>query len=171
MRSILLILLVAGLAVSCSTTDFSLSTADNVDLTKYMGTWYEIARIDFTFEKNLKNTTADYRMNKDGTVMVLNTGFNEKKNRWQSSEGRARMRKDSKSSELEVSFFGPFYSDYNILEIMGDYEYALVAGKNNDYLWILSRTKTIPDDVKSAFLEKAKKLGFDTNRLIWVSQD
>lgn len=125
---------------------------------KYLGKWYEIARLDFRYERNLNNTTAEYSLNNDGSIKVYNRGFNYKKNKWQSSTGKAKFRGPGNEAALKVSFFGPFYSGYNVIAIDDDYQNALVAGKNLDYLWILSRQKTIPKSIKKLYLKKLRPL-------------
>ncbi len=139
------------------------------DLTKYLGKWYEIARFDYRFEKHLNNTTAQYNLNEDGTVKVINRGYNFKKKKWQVAEGKAKFLSDPNIAELEVSFFGPFYSGYNVVAIEGNYKYALVAGKNLDYVWILSRETSIPAGTKEKFLSIAQDIGYDTSKFVWVS--
>lgn len=139
------------------------------DTSKYLGKWYEIARFDFRFEKDLKNVTADYSLNENGTIKVLNKGFNYKKNKWVEAIGEAKPIADKTTARLKVAFFKPFWSGYNVIDLV-DYEYALVAGDSLEYLWILSREKTIPEDIKQRFLKKAKAIGYKTENLIWVEQ-
>ncbi|RZL46001.1 MAG: lipocalin [Pedobacter sp.] len=138
---------------------------------KYLGKWYEIARMDFKFEKDLNNVSATYTAKEDGTIKVDNRGYNYVKKEWKQSIGKAKFVKGDDEARLKVSFFGPFYAGYNVIEIDPDYKYALVAGNNLDYLWILSRTKTIPEAVKTAYLEKAKALAYKTEELVWTKQD
>lgn len=138
---------------------------------KYLGKWYEIARMDFKFEKNLNNVTATYSLNEDGTIKVDNQGYDYVKNVWKRSVGKAKFIKSDDQARLKVSFFGPFYAGYNVIEIDKDYKYALVAGNNLDYLWILSRTKKVPQAVKSGYLKKAEGLGFKVKDLVWTSHD
>ncbi len=138
---------------------------------KYLGKWYEIARIDFRFEKNLNNTTADYSLKDDGRIKVVNRGYNYNKKEWKESVGTAKFVDSEQIGMLKVSFFGPFYSGYNVLAVDDDYQYALVAGKNTDYLWILSREKTIPEQVKRQYLDIATAAGFNVNDLLWVEHD
>ena len=147
------------------------TAVQNFDINKYMGKWYEIARIDFKFEKNMNNTTAMYSLNDDGTVKVVNSGYNYVKEKDKTSTGKAKFIGEKDVAMLKVSFFGPFYSGYNVIDIDENYRYALVAGKNLDYLWILAREKTIPNNIRERFLTKAKSIGYDTNRLIWVKHD
>ncbi len=135
---------------------------------KYLGKWYEIARLDFRFERDLNNTTAEYSANDDSTIKVVNRGYNYKTLEWKEAIGKAKFIGDENTAMLKVSFFGPFYSGYNVIALDKDYQYALVAGKNTDYLWILSRTPSIPADVKRNYLQIAAKLGYKTDALIWV---
>lgn len=141
----------------------------NFDSEKYLGKWYEIARFDYRFEKNMNQVTATYSKNADGTIKVENKGYDYVKKEWKQSTGEAKFVNSEDKARLKVSFFKPFWSGYNVIDLV-DYEYALVAGKNLDYLWILSREKTIPETIKTRFLEKAKEIGYDTSQLIWVEQ-
>lgn len=141
------------------------------DTEKYLGTWYEIARFDYRFEKNLNNVTATYSLKKDGTIKVDNKGYNFKKNKWEEAIGKAKPASDPTEAKLKVSFFGPFYSGYNVIAIDKDYKYALVAGENLKYMWILSRETTIPENIKADYLKLAQSVGYDTSKLIWVSHD
>lgn len=156
---------------SCSTIPKNATVVKNFDLSRYLGTWYEIARYDFRFERDLDNTVAQYSLNKRGNVIVLNSGHNYKTGKWRSAKGQAKFRKDKNSAALKVSFFGPFYASYNVIALDSDYKYALIAGKNLDYLWILSREKTMPDQIKENYLKIAQNIGFDTSKLIWVKHD
>ena len=155
---------------SCSTIPKGATAVEPFDLNRYLGKWYEIARFDFRFERGLNNTTANYSLNTDGTVKVLNRGFKYDENKWEEAIGKAKQVADGKAM-LKVSFFGPFYGGYNVLALDSEYKYALVSGSNLDYLWILSRETTIPDDIKTRYLELAGKLGFDTSKLIWVEHN
>lgn len=138
---------------------------------KYLGKWYEIARLDFFFERNLNNTTAEYSLNGDGTIKVVNRGYNTKNGTWKEAAGKAKFVSDDKTAMLKVSFFWPFYGGYNVIAIDENYRYALVAGDDLDYLWILSRTTTISDDIKAQYLKIAREIGYDTSKLIWVKHD
>lgn len=141
------------------------------DVNRYLGTWYEIARFDFRFEKDLDNTTAHYSLNDNGDLEVLNSGYNTKENKWKKANGKAKFRQDKTVGLLKVSFFGPFYSSYNVIALDSEYKYVLVAGKNLDYLWILSRETSIPEQVKQQYLELAKQIGYDVSRFIWVKHN
>lgn len=140
------------------------------DAAKYLGTWYEIARFDFKFERGLSKTTANYSLNEDGSIKVINRGYNAEKDKWQEAEGKARFVGDTNIAMLKVSFFGPFYTGYNVIALDPEYKYALVAGKNLDYLWLLSREKTMPQEVIDQYLAIATAIGYDTSRLLWVEQ-
>jgi apolipoprotein D and lipocalin family protein len=138
---------------------------------KYLGKWYEIARFDFKFERDMNNTTAQYTLNNDGTIKVINRGYNYEKKEWKEAVGIAKFVGDDDVAMLKVSFFRPFYSGYNVIAIDNDYRFALVCGNNLTYLWILSRETTIPEEIKQNYLTIAKKLGFNTSDLIWVEHD
>ena len=140
------------------------------DVTSYLGKWYEIARLDFSHEKNMSNVTAEYTLNDDGTIRVKNRGYDYVEGEWKESIGKAKFAGDTDVGALKVSFFGPFYTGYNIVALDPFYQTALVVGKNTDYMWILSRTTSIPDDVKLEYLALASGIGFDTNKLVWVDQ-
>ncbi|MBL3657328.1 lipocalin family protein [Fulvivirga sediminis] len=138
---------------------------------RYLGKWYEIARFDFRFEKGLSHVTAEYSLNSDGTIKVINRGYNAKKDEFNEAIGKAKFVKDDSIAELKVSFFGPFYSGYNVIAIDPDYQNALVVGKNRDYMWLLSRNTEMPEDIKKAYLNLAEKHGFDTSKLLWTKHD
>ena len=141
------------------------------DQQKYLGKWYEIARLDFKYERNLNNVTANYSLNDDGSIKVDNKGYNYVEKEWKQSIGKAKPVGEPTVGRLKVSFFGPFYSGYNIIALDKHYQYALVAGDDLKNLWILSRTTAIPLGIKKNYLQKAKDIGFDTNALIWVKHD
>ncbi|MCO4292623.1 lipocalin family protein [Solitalea sp. MAHUQ-68] len=169
--SVTLIIGIGILFNSCTSIPPKARPVENFDVNRYLGTWYEIARFDFRFEKDLNNTSAHYTLDKKGNVIVLNSGFNFKKDKWTKAEGVAKFRGDKSVAALKVSFFGPFYSGYNVVALDENYQYALIAGRNLDYLWILSREKSIPQEVKTKYLKIAKEIGYDTSRLIWVKHD
>jgi len=141
-------------------------------LDQYLGTWYEIARMDHRFERDLSNVTAEYRLKDDGGVRVLNRGFNTKKDEWKEAEGKAYFVDDSTVGRLKVSFFGPFYASYNVIALdQEDYQWSLVTGPDKDYLWILSRTPVLDQAVVDELVSTARSLGYKTDELIFVSQD
>ena len=139
------------------------------DLQAYLGTWYEIARLDHVFERGLEQVCAEYALNSDGSVRVLNSGYDPARKRWRSAEGRARFAGAPDVGSLAVSFFGPFYAGYHVFAL-DPREYALVTSGSRNYLWILARSKTLRPERTAALLAQAAAAGFDTNALIWVRQ-
>lgn len=162
---------IATLLSSCASIPKNASPVENFDINRYLGSWYEIARFDFRFEKDMNNVMAQYSLNDKENVEVLNSGYKYKKQEWVSASGIAKFRGDKNRAALKVSFFGPFYSGYNVIALDDDYKYALVAGKSLQYLWILSREKSIPEDIKTAYLKIAEDIGYDTSKLIWVEHN
>ncbi len=149
------------------------SIVPSFDPTQYVGTWYEIARLDNRFEKGLEQVTAKYSIEADGTLKVVNRGFNAKKNDWSEAVGKAKFvdaanADGTRTGRLKVSFFGPFYGEYNILELDKPYyNYALISS-GRDYLWILSRTPQLTYPIKQHLMAKAKALGFATDQLLFI---
>ena len=167
-----LIILITMLGIySCATIPKNAKAVKPFDKEKYLGKWYEIARFDFKFERHLNNTTAEYSLNNNGSIRVNNKGYNTQKNEWKQAIGKAKFVGDEHTAMLKVSFFGPFYSGYNVLAIDDNYKYALVAGASLKYLWILSREPSIPEDIKTKYLTLAKKIGFETSNLLWIKHD
>lgn len=163
-----LTLLLAG----CTGMPEQVRPVENFQVQKYLGTWYEIARLDHSFERGLTRVSADYALREDGGLKVTNRGYLAKENRWKQAIGKAYFVEEPDKGYLKVSFFGPFYGSYVICDLDHDnYQYSLVCGPNTNYLWILSRTPGIDASVKERLLEKAVALGFDTTKLIYVVQD
>ena len=160
-----------ALLSSCGSIPKNAQPVENFDANRYLGTWYEIARFDYRFEKNLENVVAQYSLADNGDINVLNSGYNTKSEQWKSAKGTAKFRRGKNSGALKVAFFKPFYAGYNVVAIDKDYKYALVYGSNLNYLWVLSRTKTIPENIKQAYLQQAEKIGYNTSKLIWVTHD
>ncbi len=156
---------------SCSSIPKGVKAGSNFKKEKYLGRWYEIARLENCFERNMNNTTARYSLKENGTIKVVNAGYDTKKKKWKEVEGKAKFVKEESTAMLKVSFFGPFYSGYNVIAIDKAYKYSLVAGQNFGYLWILSREKTIPEDVKAEYLKIAKNYGFAVDDLMWITHD
>jgi apolipoprotein D and lipocalin family protein len=140
-------------------------------LEKYLGKWYEIARLDFRQEHNMTNVTAEYSLNEDGMLKVVNRGFDTAKGSFKEAEGKAMFVGEPDEARLKVSFFGPFYSAYTVVSVDHHYRYALVAGQNLNYLWLLSRKKRMPDDMKQQYLEKAAALGYNIDNLLWTEHE
>ncbi|WP_300600317.1 lipocalin family protein [Niabella sp.] len=137
---------------------------------RYLGRWYEIARFDFYFEKQLSQVTATYTLMDDGHIQVVNRGFDYQQSKWKVSTGKAKFMADEQTGRLAVSFFGPFYAGYNVIAVDPDYQYALVCGKSRKYLWLLSRQKNMPAAVKESYLHRARDLGFPIADLTWTQQ-
>lgn len=143
----------------------------NFDVNKYAGKWYEIARLDFKWEEGLSKVTAEYTLNGDGSIKVDNKGFHAEDNEWRQSIGKAKFVNNPHEGALKVSFFGPFYSGYNVVKIDPEYKYALVFGESLDNMWILSREKTISEQIKNEYLDFASKAGYKINELVWTAQE
>jgi apolipoprotein D and lipocalin family protein len=135
---------------------------------RYMGRWYEVARLDHRFERGMEQVTATYELQPDGTVAVLNRGYRADKGEWGEASGKAKFLGQPDVAALKVSFFGPFYGGYNVIDLDPGYQHALIAGPSRSYLWILSRTPTPPKADVERLVAKAKALGYDTSQLIWV---
>lgn len=166
------VLMLAGLTGCSGEVDSRFVAVKDFDISRYLGTWYEIARMDHSFERGLNRVTAEYSLKNDGKIRVVNKGYNPIKDEWKRAEGKAKFKNDEKTGWLKVSFFGPFYADYIIHELdKADYSYALVSGPNTSYLWILSRTPVMEEAVFSELKRKAEAAGFDTEKLIIVEQE
>ncbi|MBB6580038.1 apolipoprotein D and lipocalin family protein [Comamonas odontotermitis] len=159
--------ILAGCAV---TVPDGVRPVTDFDINRYLGTWYELARIDHKFEKDLTQVSAHYTMNADGGITVLNRGFDSIKNEWREVEGTARFLGAANVAALKVSFFGPFYGGYNVVILDDDYQTALVIGENKEYFWLLSRDKKMDKNRVRELLEKARGLGVDVNRIVLVAQ-
>ncbi|MDP1765645.1 MAG: lipocalin family protein [Methylotenera sp.] len=161
---------------SCMGVPDNVKVVQNVDASQYLGTWYEIARLDHSFERDLEKVTATYSLRGDGGIKVINRGFNAKTNEWKEAEGKAYFvdppnADKTNTGKLKVSFFGPFYGAYNIIELDRPYyNYVMICGPDKSYLWILSRTPQLTYPIKQHLIAQAKELGFDTDKLIHVQQ-
>ncbi|MBR7889593.1 lipocalin family protein [Marinomonas sp. A79] len=164
---LVLVIVLAG----CSSAPKGITPVDGFQLERYLGTWYEIARQDHSFEDGLSKVSATYSMQEDGGVAVLNKGYSKEENKWQEAQGRAYFVASSDVGHLKVSFFGPFYGAYVIFELDKEhYQYAMISGPNRDFFWLLARTPTISESVKAELLEKARVQGFSVDDLIMVEQ-
>jgi apolipoprotein D and lipocalin family protein len=153
---------------ACTGLPEGVEAVSDVDLDRYLGSWYEIARLDHSFERGLSRVTADYSRREDGGIKVVNRGFNVETAEWQEAEGRAYPVGDPTEGVLKVSFFGPFYGGYNIIALdRTGYQYAMVAGPNRSYLWILARTSRLEENTLTRLLEQAQSLGFAVDELIY----
>lgn len=140
-------------------------------LDRYLGRWYEIARLDHSFERGLDHVNAEYSLKDDGSVRVINRGYDPVKKEWRSTEGKAQFVGSNNEGYLKVSFFGPFYGSYIVFGLdQKDYQYSFISGPDTSYLWLLARTPTVNNSVMQQFLAEAKKAGFDTSKLILVDQ-
>lgn len=170
---LLSVFLIGTVGISCQTNKnnktMNTTTVSNLDVNRFMGSWYEIARYEHSFEKGMTHVKANYSLLPDGTIRVLNSGMKNGKKK--EIEGKARKKKDSNSnSKLEVSFFLWFYSDYFVFELDDNYQYAVIGSSSDNYLWILSRTPQLPQSTINDLLIKIKKRGYDTSKLYFVPQ-
>jgi len=158
--------------ISILAKDYPAEPVTGFELDKYLGKWYEIARLDHRFERGLQQVTAEYSLRDDGKIKVLNRGFSTKKDKWSNATGKAKFAKDKNTGFLKVSFFGPFYGSYIIFELdKENYSYAFIAGDNTNYLWFLSRTPKVEKELLEQFINQARSLGFSTDDLIFVEHD
>ncbi|MEN8927918.1 MAG: lipocalin family protein [Flavobacteriales bacterium] len=169
MKSITVLIISILLMVGCKAKK-ELATVSPLDLEQYRGTWYEIARFDHSFEKNLSCVSATYTIREDGKVDVLNKGYNTKKEKWSEANGIAKVPNAEKPGEIKVSFFRPFYGDYFVMKLDKDYKHVLVGSPTRKFLWVLSRTKTMSQEVYANYINFAEGKGFDTSKLMKVAQ-
>jgi apolipoprotein D and lipocalin family protein len=142
---------------------------EDFELQNYLGTWYEIARLDHRFERGLSSVTATYSLRDDGGVKVVNRGYDADAAEWDEVVGKAYFIGDTDVGRLKVSFFGPFYGAYNVVALdRQDYRYSLVVGPNRSYLWILARSPDLDRAIVQRLVDKAEQLGFATDELIFV---
>ena len=159
--------LFGGLFMGCATNPtVDLTPVNDVQLSRYLGTWYEIARFDHWFERDMTHAKAYYEMREDGHINVTNTGLKNGKEKM----ATAIAKTTATSGLLRVSFFRPFYGDYRILWLDKDYHHALIGGDDADYLWLLAREPNLSEALRETLLNEAKRRGYDTSRLIWVNQ-
>jgi len=163
-------LCLAALLSACSTAPpEGLQAVTPFDAQRYQGTWYEIARLDHSFERNMMDVSARYTVQTDGSVQVINRGFNTVKNEWKEAVGKALFTGDTDRGSLKVSFFGPFYGGYHVVALDPNYRWSMVVGPDRDYLWILARDKQIDPALKAQLLSQAQTFGLPTEKLIWVT--
>ncbi|MDX2350675.1 MAG: lipocalin family protein [Porticoccus sp.] len=170
MKKILVIIILVFLN-GCLGMPEAVKPVNEFELNKYLGKWYEIARLDHSFERGLVNVTAEYSSNKNGGVTIKNRGFSQADSEWREAEGKAYFVNSDDEGYLKVSFFGPFFGSYVVFGLdKENYQHAFVSGPNLSYLWLLSRTPTVETDLLESFIAMSKKLGFDTEKLILVEQ-
>ena len=161
----------ATLLSGCLGMPESVKPVQGFELDRYLGKWYEVARLDHSFERGMDQVTAEYSLRDDGGVRVLNRGYSVEKNKWSEAEGKAYFVGKSDEGYLKVSFFGPFYGSYVVFDMdQENYQYAFISGPDTSYLWFLSRTPTVDPKLLARFVEQARSLGFDTDQLIYVNQ-
>jgi apolipoprotein D and lipocalin family protein len=138
------------------------------NLSRYTGIWYEIARLDHSFERGMTDVSASYRAEDGGRVEVVNRGFDPAKGGWREAVGKAFFIGDPNRGSLKVSFFGPFYGGYHVIALDPDYRWSLIVGPDASYAWILARDKMLAPAVRAHIVQQAAKAGIDTSALIWV---
>jgi apolipoprotein D and lipocalin family protein len=171
MKKFLILACACACLAACGRVPEGIEPVSGFELDRYLGTWYEIARLDHRFERGLTDITARYSLRDGGGVAVLNRGWDTAKGDWREAEGKARFVGAEDVASLEVSFFGPFYGGYNVVDLDPSYSLALVAGPNRDYLWILARSPEPPREEVERLVRRADELGFDTSRLIYVTHE
>jgi lipocalin len=166
MKKFFLFALVASVFMSCNEPTVNNATVPSININRYLGYWYEIARYDHVFERGMNYVMANYTLRDDGKIDVLNTSIKDGR----AEDTKAVARTTQIPGLLKVTFCPPFSSDYRILMVDDNYQYALVTGSTKNYLWILSRTPQLDDATLSLILSEAEGRGYDTNKLIWVKQ-
>ncbi len=168
---ILVLFMLSLLLAACTGLPEGVTPVQPFEAKRYLGTWYEIARLDHSFERGLDQVSAHYSLREDGGIKVLNKGYSAEDQEWKEAEGKAYLMGEGSEGYLKVSFFGPFYGAYGIFGLdQQDYQYAFVSGYNTDYLWLLARTPSVDPALIERFKQEASARGFDTNKLIFVRQ-
>lgn len=167
----LLLATLLGLSACSTTPPEGMSAVTPFDIQRYAGKWYEIARLDHSFERGLSDISANYRQLDDGSIEVTNRGYDTKKGEWRQAVGHALFTGEATRASLKVSFFGPFYGGYHVIALdQQHYRWAMVVGPDRDYLWILARDKQLPPPIREQLVAQAKEQGIDVGQLIWVAQ-
>lgn len=167
----LFLLSLTGLSACSTTPPEGMTAVTPFEIQRYVGKWYEIARLDHSFERGLSDVSATYRQKDDGSVQVLNRGFDSKRGEWRQAVGRAVFTGEPTRASLKVSFFGPFYGGYHVVALdQQQYRWAMVVGPDRDYLWILARDRQLPASVREDLLRQAGDQEIDVQKLIWVGQ-
>lgn len=164
------VLMAAGMGlVGCRTVSMpaGLKPVKDFSIDRYAGTWYEIARLDHRFERDMVKVMATYTLRDDGRIGVLNRGFDAKRNVWKSADGVAEFAGDPRVGQLQVNFWGPFWGAYNIVALDADYQWAVVCGPDHSYFWILSRQPKMDKALLEKLVAKAREWGFNTGALIY----
>ncbi len=165
---VLPLLLALFLLTGCAGVPEGVTPARGFQIERYLGTWYEIARLDHRFERGLRDITAAYSLRDDGGIDVLNKGFDTTANAWKTATGRAYFIGAPDIASLKVSFFRPFYGGYHVMALDPDYRWAMVSGPDHDYFWILAREPELPEALLAKLLDTARTAGFETDALIRV---
>ncbi len=164
-----LCVLACCLLSGCLAVPDGIEPIDDFEFNRYLGKWYEIARLDHSFERDLEAVTAEYSLREDGGIRVINSGRNIETQLDQEAEGRAYFVEEPNIGHLKVSFFGPFFGSYVIFELDEDYQTAFIAGNTTNYLWLLARTPKVSQELIDEFIVRTDQLGFDTSQLIFVN--
>jgi apolipoprotein D and lipocalin family protein len=168
----IILVLLFGCSVSKEMSTEFIPVVKSFDIQRYLGTWYEVARLPHSFENGLEKVTATYSIRDDGKIAVLNKGFNTAKGEWKDALGKARMKEHGAGALLEVSFFWIFYADYKVIELdTVNYSYAMVTSSSKDYFWILSRTPHLDDSIYDRLIQKASGWGFNISKIYKVRQE
>jgi len=171
MRYLMALLAPLLILTACAGSSVNAVAVTGFDSEKYLGTWYEVARLDHSFERDLSHVSATYTRREDGKITVLNQGYKASSQKTKTAIGKAKFAAESTTGHLQVSFFGPFYGDYIIFDLdKTAYSRAYISGGTDNYLWLLSRTPTVTESVRQDFITKSEALGHDTGDLIWVNQ-
>lgn len=172
MKSWFIALGILSILTGCTSIPKGLQPVSGFEVNRYLGKWYEIARLDHTFERNLSNVTAEYSLRERGGIDVLNKGYDKRKGEWREIKGVARFMGEKNVGSLKVSFFGPFWGGYHVIALdKENYCYSMVAGPIRSYLWILSRDKMLEQKIVAELVARAKQWDFDTEKLMYVEQD
>lgn len=172
LNTMLIIVSATVFLLGCTGVPEGLAPVTGFDPDRYLGQWFEFARLDHSFERGLTNVSATYTSDADGVLKVINRGFDVKAGEWKQIEGRAKSISDTTVGSLKVSFFGPFYGGYHIIALdKQDYKYAMVSGPSRSYLWILSRQRQLNKDIFERLVSQAGEWGFDISGLIKVKHD
>jgi apolipoprotein D and lipocalin family protein len=169
MRAGGLLLALCGLLTGCAGIPKGIRAVGDLDPNRYLGTWYEIARLDHRFERGLEKVSAAYSRRDDGGLRVVNSGWDPVRKEWRRAEGKAYFVDGPSSGRLRVSFFGPFYGGYNVIDLDREgYSWALVCGNDRSYLWVLARAPSLDPALVERIVARAGELGFRTGDLIFV---
>jgi apolipoprotein D and lipocalin family protein len=168
----LLTIAILGLTACSTSAPDGITAVTPFDINRYVGKWHEIARLDHSFERGMTDVTANYRLREDGSVEVTNRGFDTNRNEWRDAVGKAKFTGETNRASLKVSFFGPFYGGYHVVALDQEaYRWAMVSGPDRSYLWILARDRQLPREIQDQLTKRATELGFDVQKLIWVSHN